>query len=285
MVRVNPHVARVLRPVRNRFREGWWEVLRRIDRVRHPSDRGLILGDKNLRWRVPGWETVDRMYADYSMDLNSLPEWPIPDDCFSFVYSSHMFEHLSDAAIRRALSEAHRVMKRAGVIRLVFPDFDEVIDAYRRGDREWHSMGRPVQGRSDYWAALEAMISRGVARVEHRELHNRVASWVASYGGLAIGPIIDRDVVDRVADGSMPREEFFQYCRSRMDPGMKPGGHVNGLYLAKIEPMLRDAGFVAIEKSSYRQSAVPIFNTPRFDYHMHRRYSLYVEAVKPPESP
>ena len=89
-------------------------------------------------------------------------------------------------------------------------------------------------------------------------------------------------MVDRVADGSMPREEFFQFCRSKADPTMRPGGHNNGLYFDKIERLLSDAGFVAVEKSSYRQSSVPIFNAPEFDFEMHKGYSLYVEAVKPP---
>jgi hypothetical protein len=222
------------------------------------------------------------MYADYTMDLDSLPCWPISDDSFSLVYSSHCFEHLSNQAISKALVEAHRVMESAGVIRLVFPDFDEVLSAYRRGDRQWHSMRRPVQGRQDYWAALDVLISKGLAKAEHRELHNRVVSWVVSYGGLPIGPIIDKAVVDRVADGSMPREEFFQFCRSKADPTMRPGGHKNGLYFDKIERLLSDAGFVAVEKSSYRQSSVPIFNAPEFDFEMHKGYSLYVEAVKPP---
>ena len=113
-------------------------------------------------------------------------------------------------------------------------------------------------------------------------MHNRVASWVVSYSGLPIGPIIDKAVVDRVADGSMPREEFFQFCRSKADPTMRPGGHKNGLYFDKIERLLSDAGFVAVEKSSYRRSSVPIFNAPEFDFEMHKGYSLYVEAVKPP---
>ena len=106
------------------------------------------------------------MYADYTMDLDSLPCWPISDDSFSLVYSSHCFEHLSNQAISKALVEAHRVMESAGVIRLVFPDFDEVLSAYRRGDRQWHSMRRPVQGRQDYWAALDVLISKGLAKAE-----------------------------------------------------------------------------------------------------------------------
>jgi predicted SAM-dependent methyltransferase len=67
---------------------------------------------------------------DYAVSVHALPELPYPE-------------------LVPALGELHRVLKPGGVLRLVLPDLDRAIDAYRRGENgyfkvdphEIHSLG------------------------------------------------------------------------------------------------------------------------------------------------
>lgn len=48
------------------------------------------------------------------------------------ILSRHVFEHLSMTEARKAMLEAHRVLKVGGVLRLDVPDIDETLELYRQ---------------------------------------------------------------------------------------------------------------------------------------------------------
>jgi SAM-dependent methyltransferase len=56
---------------------------------------------------------------------------PYPDDCFDVVYHSHFLEHLPRDAAEGFLLECKRVLKPGGVIRVVVPDLDYLVERYR----------------------------------------------------------------------------------------------------------------------------------------------------------
>ena len=58
--------------------------------------------------------------------------WPLADDSASAVYSSHFLEHLELEEARLVLREAARVLRPGGLIRIVVPDFEHLIELYRR---------------------------------------------------------------------------------------------------------------------------------------------------------
>jgi predicted SAM-dependent methyltransferase len=57
---------------------------------------------------------------------------PLPDASVELLYSSHMLEHLDRDEARSFLTEARRVLKAGGTIRLAVPDLAKQIDAYVR---------------------------------------------------------------------------------------------------------------------------------------------------------
>jgi SAM-dependent methyltransferase len=79
-----------------------------------PWDRDVIRGD-----------ILNLKYADASAE---------------FVYSSHVLEHLYLGDARRVLSEAHRVLRPGGLLRLALPDStvlaQRLVDGERAGDAD-----------------------------------------------------------------------------------------------------------------------------------------------------
>ena len=64
--------------------------------------------------------------------LNVTRKFPFDDETFDFVYSSHMLEHLCPTNAKHCLREIHRVLKSGGIVRIVVPDLDRVLNKYVR---------------------------------------------------------------------------------------------------------------------------------------------------------
>jgi len=62
------------------------------------------------------------------MNLNS--RWMYKDNSIDIVYSSHLFEHLTLKSANLYLSEAYRVLKPEGVLRIVVPDLYKICRKY-----------------------------------------------------------------------------------------------------------------------------------------------------------
>lgn len=60
-------------------------------------------------------------------------KFPWADDSVEIVYSSHTLEHFSKEDGKRFLSECHRVLKKKGIIRIVVPDLQDIINGYNDG--------------------------------------------------------------------------------------------------------------------------------------------------------
>jgi predicted SAM-dependent methyltransferase len=61
---------------------------------------------------------------------NSLP---FPDNSFMAVYASHLLEHLYLDEAENLLRECFRVLRPGGILRLVVPDLEEMVNNYLRG--------------------------------------------------------------------------------------------------------------------------------------------------------
>ena len=62
------------------------------------------------------------------MNLNN--QWSYKDNSVDIVYSSHLFEHLTLKSANLYLSEAYRVLKPEGVLRIVVPDLYKICRKY-----------------------------------------------------------------------------------------------------------------------------------------------------------
>ncbi|MCC6428786.1 MAG: methyltransferase domain-containing protein [Phycisphaerales bacterium] len=83
----------------------------------------LNLGGTEAR---PGWKILDiqkRPEVDYIGTVTDLSQFP--DASVTEIYASHVYEHLNyHTELRKALKEAHRVLKPGGILRLGVPDLE-----------------------------------------------------------------------------------------------------------------------------------------------------------------
>ncbi len=56
--------------------------------------------------------------------------FPFGDNSVDVIYSSHTFEHLTYEQGRFAFGECVRILKPGGIIRIVVPDFEQLVNAY-----------------------------------------------------------------------------------------------------------------------------------------------------------
>src|SRR4030065_882711 len=55
---------------------------------------------------------------------------PFKNDEFDMVYCSHLLEHLNQKEARLFLNECRRVLKKGGIMRVVVPDLEEIVQLY-----------------------------------------------------------------------------------------------------------------------------------------------------------
>ena len=74
---------------------------------------------------IPGWCNVDVAHLNESVQyVDALRRLPFEDETFQYVFSEHFIEHLPFADGLKFFKEAHRVLKRGGVLRTATPDLD-----------------------------------------------------------------------------------------------------------------------------------------------------------------
>lgn len=79
----------------------------------------------------PDWVNIDAAPADARVIAHDVRRGlPYADDSFDVVYGSHVVEHLDTAAAARLLRECLRVLKPAGIVRLVVPDLEAIVRLY-----------------------------------------------------------------------------------------------------------------------------------------------------------
>lgn len=86
--------------------------------------------------RLEGWINIDVDSADVSLNVaNGLP---FASDSASFIFASHVLEHLyHPEQSLRFLAHCQRVLAPGGVLRIVVPDIEQCIRAYAGGDSEF----------------------------------------------------------------------------------------------------------------------------------------------------
>jgi predicted SAM-dependent methyltransferase len=85
-----------------------------------------------------GWinsDVKDESGVDLVADIRK--GLPLQPDSVDYAVSVHALPELAYPELVPALSELRRVLKPDGVLRLVLPDLDRAIDAYRRGEEDY----------------------------------------------------------------------------------------------------------------------------------------------------
>ena len=79
------------------------------------------------------WVNVDmRPRSEDVTKANLLKGIPFPDNTFDVVYHSQVLEHVPKENALPFMKECYRVLKVGGIIRVVVPDLENIIDEYKR---------------------------------------------------------------------------------------------------------------------------------------------------------
>ena len=86
---------------------------------------------------LPGWlNTTLYPFAPGAVYMNACLPFPMPDDCFDFVFSEHVIEHLEFEEAARMLGECHRILRAGARIRLATPDLAQIIALYTQPEAD-----------------------------------------------------------------------------------------------------------------------------------------------------
>jgi SAM-dependent methyltransferase len=249
-------------PFRKLIRKSW-----------HPKK--INLGDRNRNFVCWGWETMDITNADYILNFHET-RLPLEDDSCSAIYSSAMIEHISDESANNLFSEIHRLLIKGGSFRVVCPDLDLALQAYR-DNNQYHFLSNSM------W--LFNSVRQGVLPKESIELHNNVVRVLASYIETGAGPIVDKEIFEKNFS-ELDKYEFAKWCVSLLnkDKIQKDTnlGHINAYDYSKLEKMLYSAGFSKVKLKAATQYDNPAYAKSEFDK-IERRLEwicLFVEAQK-----
>lgn len=228
----------------------------------------------------PGWKSLDYNtssypyslnYIDYNFNLMSHEPLPFKDGSVKLFYSAHTLEHIPQEFCDHIFAEIHRCLMPGGAVRLTMPDYDIHYDAYVR--RDMHTLRYQRYGLDQIeWAFLRVFASFMAGKAPLEEVRADLAT-------------LPRDEVADKYTGMIPRE-------SQIANG---GNHINWFNHAKLERMLKQAGFGRITGSTPNGSQ---FSEMRGDGSFlglerilslgrivgfdtaHPAHSVYVEAVK-----
>ena len=85
-------------------------------------------------FRQAGWYCVDYKGETADLRLDIRREFPFANGSCRFIFSEHVFEHLTLEELRHVLQDCYRVLKQGGAIRIVVPDLERYVRAYVDGD-------------------------------------------------------------------------------------------------------------------------------------------------------
>ena len=87
---------------------------------------------------IQGWLNTDLRSNGPVMFLDASKPFPIEENTLDFIFSEHMFEHLTYESGKTMLRECYRTLKPGGILRLTMPTLDFLIKLYNDPNNELH---------------------------------------------------------------------------------------------------------------------------------------------------
>ncbi|MCG9900453.1 MAG: methyltransferase domain-containing protein [Hydrotalea sp.] len=105
---------------------------------------------------LENWENLDFISTNDNVKAyNLLNGLPYSDETFDVVYHSHVLEHFSYHSAEKFIKECYRVLKKGGVIRIVVPDLEQIVNMYQEQLRKVRSEPNEINKANYYWSVLE----------------------------------------------------------------------------------------------------------------------------------
>ena len=87
---------------------------------------------------LKGWLNTDVNAYEPAVCLDAIRPFPIEDNTLDYIFSEHMFEHISYESGKTMLRECYRTLKPGGILRLTMPTMDFLVKLYNEPDEELH---------------------------------------------------------------------------------------------------------------------------------------------------
>jgi predicted SAM-dependent methyltransferase len=217
------------------------------------------------------WYAKQQVAPFLNINLLHEPDLPITTASAELFYTSHTIEHLTDAAVLKMFSEAHRALKPSGILRIVCPDADLL----------YHTL---QFSRLDYWHWRHRVFAKYTDDISQVTLEDFVVKEIATercrFLAVDEQKILAPDVV-KEKFMSLGKTEFLNFLVLESEfSEERPHWHINWWNEEKLRTMLEQVGFSVVMRSGYDQSlAAPFHNTQLFDSRC-PRISLYIDAIK-----
>jgi predicted SAM-dependent methyltransferase len=233
----------------------------------------------------PYWTNLDHATASYAasqrapfQEYNLVTDaaLPIAPGTAEAIYSSHVIEHVGDAAVARFLENARRALKPGGVCRITCPDIELFDEAFRRRDRHFFYWTEWYRHAASWQQVYTMPLTE--ATLPQLFLH-KFASPLCTYDIDANGGVkcSDAEVIDTFA--RLPLTDALDvFCRRCAFVDAHPSHHINWWTATKLSEALRTAGFTRIRRSGFGQSLFPPLRDTRYFDSTHPAISVYVEA-------
>lgn len=89
---------------------------------------------------LEGWLNtgISYMESKHGAYMDAGQPFPLPDASINYVFSEHLFEHLTYQQAQNMLKESYRVLKPGGVIRIATPDLRFLLGLYQDPEKPLH---------------------------------------------------------------------------------------------------------------------------------------------------
>jgi hypothetical protein len=190
---------------------------------------------KNIK---PGWINVDSWKrADIDLVCDLSKDFPFQEGTCSFIYSEHFIEHLDWLDGYELLGNCYSALAESGTLRIVFPDFKKLFQAYIEGNESFlnrYSDGLNTKDLVYYRSLLE-----DPEKIESARKQNPPPAWHLS-----------RDESDRRNVRRRARE--YKYPREIIDWVVHQYGEHKTVYdNTLMKSLLTNLGFSHVHDSSY----------------------------------
>ena len=100
------------------------------------------------------WENIDMVsHSKHVRSYNLIKGFPYSDNSFDAVYHCQVLEHIPKEEAANFLKECLRVLKPGGILRVVVPDLQNIMQEYQRLPRK-KDMNIKMEDRQGYKAIV-----------------------------------------------------------------------------------------------------------------------------------
>lgn len=252
------------------------------------------------------WINID-FHADsiFVKKVNILAGIPLKDDSVDVVYSSHFLEHLSEQQAIFVLSEAKKLLKENGILRIVVPNLENICREYLKVLEEVETN---FSSHEKYdWITIElldqlvrvnnggkmASFFKNVSKTKHTKLANYILKRTGDE--LITETTVNKKrviAIDKIKNKLL--YSYLRFIRLLIPINLRDLIFVNTSIGEKhqwmydkysLKKIFENLGFKNINVKKFNESDIPHFNNYLLDIKEDRTVykgssSIYMEAVK-----